>query len=174
MKQATNEEGIRFMSTSNDGTVQYLNAALHAGDATAFLVALRKGARVQGMSRVAKSGQLNRENLYRMLSADGNPTLSNLFSVISALGLELNVNWRDAKPEEFKASGRTAELWDGHGDSSDLTRHIKSRSLKRRAGATALQPSLAKRLRHCARQQGISFETLINLWLSEKLIQAGQ
>jgi hypothetical protein len=35
-----------------------------------------------------------------------------------------------------------------------------------------LEPELAKKLVACARQQGVSTETLINVWLTEKLAAA--
>lgn len=160
-------------ATRNDETLEYLNHTLRRGDVTAFLVALRERARSLGMSRVAESGQLNRENLYRMLSPDGNPTFSNLLNVLTALGLRLEVNRRGAKLAAF--SDADERLNDTIQDnSSEPTKHRKSGSLKRRPIATALQPTLAKRLKHCAREQGISFETLVNLWLSEKLIEASK
>jgi predicted HicB family RNase H-like nuclease len=39
---------------------------------------------------------------------------------------------------------------------------------------TALEPELAKKLAICARKQGISTETLINVWLAEKLAEVSQ
>jgi len=39
---------------------------------------------------------------------------------------------------------------------------------------TALEPELAKRLTECAHRQGVSTETLINVWLTEKLAEATQ
>ncbi|MFW6012290.1 MAG: hypothetical protein ACOC92_01105 [bacterium] len=41
--------------------------------------------------------------------------------------------------------------------------------LGRRVFLTALEPELAKQVAAYARQQGVSAETLINLWLGEKL-----
>src|SRR5258706_7346771 len=160
-------------ATSDDEALEYLNATLRRGDATAFLLALRKRARGLGMSRVAESGRMNRENLYRMLSADGNPTSSDLLNVLTTLGVRLEVNRRGAKLAAFSdGDERFNDVI--RGNSSEPTKHGKSDSLKRRPFATALQPTLAKRLKHCAREQGISFETLVNLWLSEKLIEAGE
>jgi hypothetical protein len=37
---------------------------------------------------------------------------------------------------------------------------------------TALEPQLAKRLMEIARKQGITTETLINVWLTEKMEEA--
>ena len=43
------------------------------------------------ISWLAKKTNLNRENLYRILSHKGNPKLTSLKAVINALGLELAV-----------------------------------------------------------------------------------
>jgi len=43
------------------------------------------------MSSVAEEAGVNRENLYRMLSREGNPTLNSLFAVLKALGLRFSV-----------------------------------------------------------------------------------
>ena len=73
---------------------EYLNAVLedsHDGDETAFLLALRDVAESLQMSKVAENAGVNRENLYRMLSGRGNPRLSSLLGVVSALGLRLRI-----------------------------------------------------------------------------------
>ena len=41
--------------------------------------------------------------------------------------------------------------------------------IQRRVFLTALEPELAKKLVACAYERGISTETLINVWLTEKL-----
>ena len=58
----------------------YLQVAMeeyhHDGDVEALLVALRNIAEAKGgMSRLAKKTHLNRQNLYQVLSKNGNPTL---------------------------------------------------------------------------------------------------
>jgi probable addiction module antidote protein len=64
---------------------KYLSAA-HADSAEAFLVALRDVVTAQkGMTVLAKAAEVNRENLYRMLSKDGNPRLKTLRAVSGAL-----------------------------------------------------------------------------------------
>jgi hypothetical protein len=40
---------------------------------------------------LAEAADLNRENLYRMLSADGNPTVRSLVAVLKTLDLRLSV-----------------------------------------------------------------------------------
>ncbi len=70
----------------------YLNAALEDDDLRVFLVALRDIAEAHGgISYLARETRLNRESLYRTLSKQGNPTIINLFHMLDALGLELNL-----------------------------------------------------------------------------------
>ncbi len=69
----------------------YLDAALEEGDQEVFLLALRDVAEARGLSVVAQEAQLNRENLYRMLSREGNPQLSSLNALLKSMGLRLAV-----------------------------------------------------------------------------------
>lgn len=74
----------------------YLNVALEAyekdRDSEAFLLALRDVAEARGgLTRLARETKLNRQNLYRMLSDDGNPQLNTLSAILSALGLRLSI-----------------------------------------------------------------------------------
>jgi len=70
---------------------KYLSAAI-ADSKEAFLIALRDVAEAQkGMSQVAQQAKVNRENLYRMLSEEGNPRFSTLDSVLGVLGMSLTV-----------------------------------------------------------------------------------
>jgi probable addiction module antidote protein len=70
---------------------EYLTAALEDGDSAVFLLALRNVADAQGMKTVANKAQLNRENLYRMLSEQGNPQLGSLRDLLDALNLRLAI-----------------------------------------------------------------------------------
>ena len=70
----------------------YLDAALEAGDRAAFLLAIRNVIEaVGGMTLIARHTGLNRENLYRVLSEQGNPELNSLEKLLKALGLRLAV-----------------------------------------------------------------------------------
>lgn len=68
-----------------------MTAALEDGDSAVFLLALRNVADAQGMKTVARKAQLNRENLYRMLSEQGNPQLGSLTALLDALNLRLAI-----------------------------------------------------------------------------------
>lgn len=77
------------------GAASYLNAALQDGDPHVFLLALRDIAEAKGgMSWLADEAELNRENLYRILSLKGNPSFLNLLAVMDAVGLEFSVSVR--------------------------------------------------------------------------------
>ena len=79
----------------------YLNAALQDDDPQSFLLAMRDIAEAQGgMTRLAKDSDLNRENLYRTLSMNGNPRFFNLIAVLDAFGLELSIHPRPKRRQK--------------------------------------------------------------------------
>ena len=57
-----------------------------------LLIALRHLAQAQGIAKVAKAAGIERESLYRALSARGNPCLSTLIAVTKAIGLRLTAH----------------------------------------------------------------------------------
>jgi len=80
----------------------YLNAALEAGDAKTFLIALRDVAEAQGnMAALAKRCKIHRTSLYKMTSKRGNPSLDNVMKFIQCIGLHL-------KMEKTRAMARKA------------------------------------------------------------------
>ncbi len=70
---------------------EYLNAALEDGNQEIFLMALKDVANAKGISQIARETNLNRENLYKILSTKGNPKLKSLSSVLHSVGLKLSV-----------------------------------------------------------------------------------
>ena len=72
---------------------EYLNAAMEdTAEPRALLIALRHVAEARGgLAKVAKAAGIERESLYRALSARGNPTLATLFAVAKAVGLKLTL-----------------------------------------------------------------------------------
>jgi probable addiction module antidote protein len=68
----------------------YLTACLEEGEAV-FLEGIRSVAKAQGgMQALSNATKLNRENLYDMLSKEGNPRLSSLTAILSQLGMEVS------------------------------------------------------------------------------------
>jgi probable addiction module antidote protein len=71
---------------------QYLNSVLADGDQADLLVAIRQIAQAfGGVPAVAEKAHLNPTQLYRTLSAEGNPELRSLTAVLKALGMRLAV-----------------------------------------------------------------------------------
>jgi probable addiction module antidote protein len=70
---------------------EYLNAALEDGAQDVFLMALRDVAKAHGLTRLARETTLNRENMYRILSEEGNPQLSSLKTLLDSLELKLSI-----------------------------------------------------------------------------------
>ena len=69
----------------------YLTASLEDRSVDQFLIALRNVAQAHGgLGKLAGKTELNRQNIYRMLSDNGNPTLTSLLTVLAALGFELS------------------------------------------------------------------------------------
>ncbi len=85
------EQGLAEDLADPDEAAVYLNAALEDGSQELFLMALRDVATSRGLSRLASETSLNRENMYRILSAKGNPQLSSLKNMLDSLGLRLAV-----------------------------------------------------------------------------------
>src|SRR5262245_59660411 len=79
-----------------DAVLGYLNAVLEEGDEEALLLALRDDAEAHGVSKIARHTRLNRENLYKMLSKRGNPTIYSLIHILDAMGLRLAVAAKEA------------------------------------------------------------------------------
>jgi probable addiction module antidote protein len=72
--------------------MEYLKAALaESEDPQVLLVALRQVATAHGMAKVAERAQIERESVYRALSAKGNPRFSTIVSILRAIGLSLSV-----------------------------------------------------------------------------------
>ena len=57
----------------------------------AILSAIRKVALVRGVKTIAQDAGINRENLYRALSKDGNPRFDTFLKIIDALGMQVSI-----------------------------------------------------------------------------------
>jgi probable addiction module antidote protein len=83
---------VRRLRSDPDFAAEYLRAALEdADEPRVLLLALRHLAQAQGIAKIAKAAGVQRESLYRALSAEGNPRLSTLVAVTKAIGLKLTV-----------------------------------------------------------------------------------
>lgn len=85
---------LRELRADPEFAAEYLRAALEeeGDDPAVLLLALRRIAESKGgIAKVAKAAGVERESLYRALSAHGNPRLSTLLAVARAIGLKLTV-----------------------------------------------------------------------------------
>lgn len=83
---------IRELRKDYDFAVEYLKAAMEdEEEPRVLLIALRHIAQARGIAKIAKAAGIERESLYRALSARGNPRLSTLVAVTRAIGLRLTV-----------------------------------------------------------------------------------
>jgi probable addiction module antidote protein len=84
---------IRHLREDPDFAAEYLKAAIEdTEEPKVLLLALRRLAEARGgFTKIAKAAGIERESLYRALSARGNPRLSTLTAVIKAVGLKLTV-----------------------------------------------------------------------------------
>jgi probable addiction module antidote protein len=87
------EATVRELRDNPVFAAEYLRAALEDDDEpSVLLIALRRITEARGgIAKVAKAAGIERESLYRALSARGNPRLSTLVAVTKAVGLKLTV-----------------------------------------------------------------------------------
>lgn len=88
--ETTKFDAADYMETTEDVIAQ-LEAALEDGDPALIKAVLGDIARSKGMSMTAEVSGLSRMGLHKALGADGDPKLSTLLSIMSALGLQLSV-----------------------------------------------------------------------------------
>jgi hypothetical protein len=87
-----------------------------------------------------------------------------------------NTKTRDPIPE-FETLNDIAEFWDAHStaDYEDLTHEVQF-DVRLGSNATSSQmitllPELSETLQALAHTRGVSVETLINVWLTEKILE---
>ncbi|MFO7631154.1 MAG: CopG family antitoxin [Caldilinea sp.] len=84
------------------------------------------------------------------------------------------INTRDEIPEEFASLAEAGAFWDTHdsGDYEDCMTPvgIELDTLEHKV-YVAVARDVAVQLQAKARDQGVGTETLVNLWLLEKLLQ---
>ncbi|WP_425474692.1 DNA-binding protein [Candidatus Williamhamiltonella defendens] len=72
--------------------IELLNSILEDGEQGELLIVLRQMAEaLGGVRKVAKSAELNPNQLYRTLSESGNPEVRSLTAILRAMGLRLAI-----------------------------------------------------------------------------------
>jgi len=79
------------------------------------------------------------------------------------------------KIPEFKSLEEFQDFWDKH-DLTEFEDKLKEVSikvdLKRSKNLVTIDPEILKRIRKTAAQKGLKTESLINIWLQEKILQS--
>ena len=91
IKSRNYDSSLKKQLQDPDMSAEYLSAAVREGSLEGFLIALKSVAEaLGGIGTIAKVTNLNRQSMYRMFSERGNPTVSNLLTVLHALGIEIS------------------------------------------------------------------------------------
>ncbi len=93
MKDRAHDESMAELFGEDPAfATRYLNDMLEAGGQGDLLIALRQMAQAfGGVPAIAEKARLNATQLYRRLSAEGNPELRSLTAVLKAMGMRLAV-----------------------------------------------------------------------------------
>lgn len=88
----TRWDPLNYLKTDDDFRL-YLEACAEEdpGDGSLIRAALNDIARAQSISGLARDAGLNRGNIYKALSENGNPSFSTVLKIIRALKLRLRV-----------------------------------------------------------------------------------
>ena len=84
---------------------------------------------------------------------------------------------RDPLPESFGSAEEAGEFWDTHSgaDYEDyMTEVYFEVDLKRRTHDVRVFDEVLREVRKIAHQKGVATETLVNLWLQEKVAAASR
>ena len=93
MKYKTHDDAMADVYQSDPAyALELLNSVLADGDQAELLVVLRQLAKAfGGVQAIAEKAHLNPTQIYRTLSADGNPALSSFRAILDAMGMRLAV-----------------------------------------------------------------------------------
>ena len=93
MKRKTHDDAMAEVYQSDPAyALEQLNSVLADGDQAELLVVLRQLAKAfGGVQAIAEKAHLNPTQIYRTLSADGNPALSSFRAILDAMGMRLAV-----------------------------------------------------------------------------------
>lgn len=88
--------------TDEEDVIAHLEAAFETGDPATIASMLGAVARSRGVAEIARKAGVSRETIYSSLTSEGDPRLSTLTSVLSALGFVLSIH--RAEPRELEHS----------------------------------------------------------------------
>ncbi len=86
-------EPFEFASNvqSKDDIAMYLSIFLEENGVDGLTQALQYFAKAKGMSQIANETGLNRQSLYRTLTAEGKPKFETIDKIVHALGFKLTI-----------------------------------------------------------------------------------
>ena len=111
MRDRSYEDAMAKRYTEHpEEALEMLNAVLEDGEPGEMLGLMRQLAKAfGGVPAIAEKAELNPTQLYRTLSADGNPSLTSLTAVLKAMGLRLAITpLQPARAGEKRKSKRAA------------------------------------------------------------------
>jgi len=76
---------------NKEDVAMYLSIFLEENGVDGLTQALQYLAKAKGMSQIAKETGLNRQSLYRTLTAEGKPKFETIDKVVHALGFKLTI-----------------------------------------------------------------------------------
>ena len=90
------ENYLKDQFKGEDNVKEYINAALEQyfedHNKELFLASLKEVIKAKGgVAEFSRHAHINRQHIYRMLSDKGNPSFDNIGSLLTALGLKLQV-----------------------------------------------------------------------------------
>ena len=88
--ELTRFDAAEYLSEPED-QAELLADAIESGEANVIAQAIGIVARAHGMTELAKETGIKRQQLYRALGPEGNPTLETMLKVLPALGLKLRL-----------------------------------------------------------------------------------
>ena len=97
-------DASRYLDTE-ESVAAYLAEALETNDADFISEAISTVARARGMTQLAKTSGVSREQLYRSFGSGANPTLKTVLRVLEAMNVTLTATPATAKGA---ARGKTA------------------------------------------------------------------
>jgi len=86
-------EGTKDLISTPERAAMYLNVAAEDEDSRVFLFALKEVIDLQigGLGNLSKLTLLDRKNLYRIFSENGNPGLNSLHKILKAINMRLKL-----------------------------------------------------------------------------------
>ena len=98
MKRSKKHRDVLLQRLKNpDYAVKYLNEILEDEDPLLLLSALKDVAEAMGgLSKLADKTNLDRANLYKILSSEGNPEFHTLLAILNALGLRFAMQEKES------------------------------------------------------------------------------